>query len=163
RPHHHAVAVAAGGPGARLVDRRAFLTGSIVLLAAPRSGAEQPARIPRVGVAFSGAPLPTMLGTSPSNPSMKGLLKGFSDLGYTDGQNILLDRRSAEGKYERLASVIAELIRLKVDVIVAGGNPATAAAKQATTTIPVVAGGISFPVEAGLVTSLGRPGGNITG
>jgi len=104
-----------------------------------------------------------MLGPNPSSPSMRGLLQGLRDLGYVDGQNIILVRRSAEGSYERLPAIMAEFIRLKVDLILAGGNPATTAAKQATTTIPVVAGGLSYPVEAGLIASLARPGGNITG
>jgi hypothetical protein len=79
-------------------------------------------KVPHVGIAFSGAPVSAMLGSAPSNPAMKGLLQGFRNLGYVDGQNVILEPRSAEGKYERLSDIMAEFIRQKVDLIIAGGN-----------------------------------------
>jgi putative ABC transport system substrate-binding protein len=85
------------------------------------------------------------------------------DLGYIEGRNLVLEYRAAGGKIERLDDLLAELIRLKVDVIVTGGTPAALAAKRARTTIPVVIGAMGDPVESGVVASLGRPGGNITG
>ncbi len=147
-----------------MIKRRIFIVGSVAILAAPLVGqAQHPRKVHRLGIAFSGGPLSVMLGPNPSSPSMKGFLQGLRDLGYVDGQNLMLVRRAAEGKYERLPDIMSEFIRLKVDLIVAGGNPATAAAKAATTTIPIVAGGLSYPVEAGLIASLAWPGGNITG
>ena len=146
------------------MDRRAFITGVAASFAAPLvAEAQQPGKIPRVGIAFSGAPLSIMLGPTPSSPSMKGFLQGLRQLGYIDGENILLERRSAEGQYERLPAIMAEFIRLQVDLIVTGGNPATAAARQATATLPIVAGGVSYPIEAGFIASFARPGGNVTG
>src|SRR5262245_64807986 len=85
------------------------------------------------------------------------------DLGYVDGRNLVVEYRVAGGKVERLDELLAELIRLKVDVIVTGGTPAAVAAKRARTVIPVVIGAMGDPVEAGVVASLARPGGNITG
>jgi|SRR5215472_4270287 len=90
-------------------------------------------------------------------------LQGLRDLGYIEGKNIAVEYRFADGKQERLAGLAAELIGLKVDVIVTVGLPAAVAAKQATLMIPIVMALISDPVGAGLVVSLARPGGNVTG
>ncbi len=89
--------------------------------------------------------------------------QGLRELGYVDGKNIITEYRSAEGKFERLPALAAELVRLKVDVLVAEGAPAAHAAKNATSVIPVVIGNAADPVGTGLVASLARPGGNITG
>ena len=94
-----------------------------------------------------------------ATPSFKG-----RDLGYVEGRNVVVEYRDAEGRVERAAALAAELVLLKVDVIfVAGGTRVTLAAMQATKTIPVVFAGIGDPIESGLVTSLARPGGNVTG
>ena len=93
----------------------------------------------------------------------EGLTKGLRDLGYTEGDDIVIEYRHAEGRPERLPDLAAELVRMKVDVIVAETTPASLAAKKATTTIPIVMTIVGNPVEAGLIASLGRPGGNITG
>jgi putative tryptophan/tyrosine transport system substrate-binding protein len=93
----------------------------------------------------------------------EGLSKGLRDLGYTEGDDIVIEYRHAEGRPERLPDLAAELVRLKVDVIVAETTPASLAAKKATMTIPIVMTIVGNPVEAGLIASLGRPGGNITG
>jgi putative ABC transport system substrate-binding protein len=93
----------------------------------------------------------------------EGLTKGLRDLGYREGQDLVFEYRHADGHRERLPSLAAELVRLKVDIIVAETTPASLAAKQATTTIPIVMTIVGNPVEAGLVASLGHPGGNITG
>ena len=90
-------------------------------------------------------------------------IEGLRDLGYVEGQNITIERRSSEGKYERLSDLAAELVRLQVDVIVAPANENVVAAKQATRTIPIVMAGSGDPVGSGLVASLARPGGNVTG
>src|SRR2546427_11099593 len=93
----------------------------------------------------------------------KALLQGLRELGYVEGQNLVIEYRYAEGKAERLPDLAAELVSLKVDIIVAGGTPPPLAAKRATTTIPIVMTSAGDPVGSGLVASLAKPGGNVTG
>ena len=95
--------------------------------------------------------------------SHDALLKGLRELGYVEGKNIVIEYRSADGHLERFPELAAELVRLKVDVIVASGNPAIIALKKATQNIPVVMTVVADPVGAGFIASLARPGGNITG
>ena len=123
------------------------------LASLPGAEAEQGGRVYRIGV----------LGTSGSQPTWQAFLEGLRELGWAEGKNIVTERRFSEGKHERLPDLSAELVRLNVDVIVTSGTPATLAAKNATTTIPIVMAAVGDPVEAGLVGSLARPGGNITG
>jgi len=124
------------------------------VLAAPLAiEGQQAAKVPRIGILRSG---------SPPDPFVEALRQGLRELGYAEGRNITLEYRWAEGRDERLAGLAAELVRLKVDVIVAGGTGALAA-KRATTTIPIVMPAIADPVGLGLVASLARPGGNVTG
>ncbi len=94
---------------------------------------------------------------------LEAFRQGLRERGYVEGQNIVIEYRSADGKIERFARLATELVRLKVDLIVAGNTPMARAAQQATTTIPIVAGAMGDPVGDGLVASLSRPGGNITG
>jgi putative ABC transport system substrate-binding protein len=102
--------------------------------------------------------------TSSSSSPREALIKGLRELGYVHGQNIVIEWRYAEGNTERLPTLADELVRLRVDVLVAaGGTPPALAAKRATTTIPIVMTNVGDPVESGLVASLARPGGNITG
>ena len=137
------------------MDRRAFLAGLAASFVAPLAAAAQPpAKIPRIGVLRSG---------SPPDPFVEAFRLGLRELGYAEGRNISLEYRWAEGREERLPDLAAELVRLKVDVIVAGGPAAVAAAKHAATTIPIVMAVSTDPVGLGLVASLARPGGNITG
>jgi putative tryptophan/tyrosine transport system substrate-binding protein len=96
-------------------------------------------------------------------PFNEAFRRGLSELGWVEGQNIVIEYRFAEGSYNRLPDLAAELVRLKVDVIVAGGTAASAAAKNATGTIPIVMMSGGDPVESGLIASLARPGGNLTG
>ena len=100
-----------------------------------------------------------------SPPVPSGIRLALRELGYIEGQNITIEYRYAEGKRDRAPEIAAELVRLKVDIIVvAGGEPWVGAAKNATKTIPIVMTGVGIdPVEAGLVESLARPGGNVTG
>jgi len=94
---------------------------------------------------------------------LQAFQQGLRALGYVEGQNITIEFRWAEGQYDRLPGLAAELVRLKVSVVVAGGPPAIQAAKQATETIPIVMGSVGDPVATRFVASLARPGGNITG
>ena len=142
------------------MERRTFLEMiTSGLLAAPLTAeAQQAGKIHRVGF---------LSPTSPSdsgNPRRFGAFQeGLRELGYAEGQNIAIESRWAEGRYERLSGLAMELVRLKVDVIVTYSPPAIQAAKQATATIPIVMAGVIDPVATGLVTSLARPGGNVTG
>src|SRR5262245_26843917 len=104
-----------------------------------------------------------MLADATSLHLREAFLQGMRDLGYVEGRNLVVEYRDAEGKPERLPALVAELVALKVDVIVAGNTPQTLAAKQATRTIPVVFSFALDPVADRLVTSLARPGGNVTG
>src|SRR3990172_4170088 len=98
-----------------------------------------------------------------SRPYFEAFRQGLHDLGWVEGQNIAVDVRFADGKADQLPTLAAELVRLRVDVIVTSTTPATLAAKQATTTIPIVIGFVADPVGSRIVASLARPGGNITG
>ena len=92
-----------------------------------------------------------------------GLVRGMRELGYVEGKNLVIEWRYADGKYERLPGLATDLVKLKVDLIVAGTTPPTRAAQQATKSIPIVMTAVADPVGSGLVASLARPGGNITG
>jgi putative ABC transport system substrate-binding protein len=116
--------------------------------------AQQPTRIPRIGFVTGG---------STQGPQVEAFRQGLRDLGYVEGKTILVEYRDLEGKPDRSPSLVAELVQLKVDVIVASPITAIRAAKQATKTIPIVVLTSQDPVATGLVDSLARPGGNITG
>src|SRR5712692_9953774 len=94
---------------------------------------------------------------------MEAMREGLRDLGYVEGRNIVIESRWAEGKYDRLAGLAAELVRLHADVIVTHGTPGVLAAKRATTTIPIIMAASGDAVASGLVSSISRPGGNVTG
>ena len=139
-----------------------IVTLSVLLTVAvpvvPLSGeAQQVARLPRIGLLYPTSP------DDPRVPRLSGaFLQGLRELGYVDGQNITLEYRWAEGHYDRLPGLAAELVRLKVDMIVAAGPPSIQAAKEATATIPIVMSSVGT-VATGFVASLARPGANITG
>jgi ABC-type uncharacterized transport system substrate-binding protein len=139
------------------MDRRAFL-GALALLAAPLAAeAQQAAKVARIGY------LSPNLATGPH--LREAFRQGLRDLGYVEGRNLVIEYRDAEGKVERLPALAAELVALKVDVIVTEGanTRVPLAAKQATRTLPIVFASAADPVGSGLVTSLARPGGNVTG
>ncbi len=139
------------------MDRRTFVACAIALFAASLAAeAQQTGKVYRIG----------FLGTASASAQanrVEALRAGLRDLGYAEGKNIVIEFRWAEGRSDRLPDLAAELVRLKVDVLVTGGTPGILAAKQATTTIPIVMAGSGDAVATGLVASLARPGGNITG
>src|SRR5437867_4576770 len=117
--------------------------------------AQQAAKVPRIGY------LNANLAASPH--LTEAFRQGLRDLGYVEGRNAVIEYRDAKGKFERLPALAAELVALKVDVIVATGTLAALAAKHATSSIPIVFPTVGDPVTDGLVMSLARPGGNVTG
>jgi putative ABC transport system substrate-binding protein len=128
----------------------------LILTTVTRSDAQQPERIPRIG---------DLAGPSATffSARLESIRQGLRELGYVEGKNILFEYRYAEGKLDRLPDLAAELVRLKVDLIVTASDPAILAAKKASPTIPIVFGAAADPVGSGFVSSLARPGGNITG
>ena len=142
-------------------SRRQFLQCSLALVGISLlSGCEKapsPSKVPRIGfLAVGSREGRTFL--------IEGLLQGLREQGYVEGQNIVIEYRFSEDRNDRLPELAAELITLKVELIVASGTPASFAAKQATSTIPIVLAGLAAnPVETGLIASLARPGGNVTG
>jgi putative ABC transport system substrate-binding protein len=141
------------------VRRRALLASTLGLLAAPIAAvAQSPARVHRIGLLGGSAP------ASPEASHLWGaFLQGLRDLGYVDGQNAIIEGRWYGDRTDLVPVLASELVRLPVDVIVAGTAPAPEAAKRATSTIPIVMLSHPDPVGSGLVASLARPGGNVTG
>jgi putative ABC transport system substrate-binding protein len=139
------------------MDRRAFISGmTLGLLAAPLVSAAQEARVARIGMVSTGSPRAT--------PAILGFEQRLRELGHFEGQDILIEFRNAEGHVDRLPGLVAELVRLRVDVIVTATAAATRAAKEATSKIPIVIAAIDFdPIALGYVSSLARPGANVTG
>src|SRR5436309_2260410 len=140
-------------------DVRLLISGLCALLLALSysASAQQPKKVSRIGF---------LAATDPARESARseGIRLALRERGYIEGQNIAIEYRYAEGKFDRLPELATELVRLKVDIIQVSGNRPILAAKNATKTIPIVmVGGGADPVEAGLVESLARPGGNVTG
>lgn len=137
-------------------DRRRFVTGLGLLLASPGVAYAQAAgKVPRVGYLF--------YGSSGRSREIDAFRQGLRELGYTEGQSIAVEYRFASGQVARYPRLAAELVHMKVDVIVAPGTPQALAAKQATSSIPIVFVLVADAVGAGLMTNFARPGGNITG
>jgi ABC-type uncharacterized transport system substrate-binding protein len=141
-----------------VIDRRTFIGTLAGGLLAGTAAAQPPEKVPRVGYLNPGS-----LSDPTSQRRLEAFRQGLRDLGYVEGQNIAIESRWAEGKYDRYPALAADLVRLKVDVIVAQGGAATQAVQQATRTIPIVMSIVLDPVGSGLVPSLARPGGNVTG
>jgi putative ABC transport system substrate-binding protein len=118
--------------------------------------AQQPKKIPRIGYLGGASP-------SANAARIEAFRQGLRELGYVEGKNIVIEWRHAEAKFDRLPALAAELVRLKVDIIITGGPASTRSAKEATSTIPIVMAFDNDPVGSGVVASLARPGGNITG
>ena len=142
-----------------MLERRqvlfALAAGALAPLAAR---GQQPSKVWRIGFL-----LQRHLNRVDSDPVYGSFTRGLRELGYVEGKNLVIEWRSAEGNSERLMELAAELVRLKVDVLVTPGTPASRAAQKATATIPIVMIGVGDPVGSGLVKSLARPGGNTTG
>ncbi|MBI2532962.1 MAG: ABC transporter substrate-binding protein [Deltaproteobacteria bacterium] len=137
------------------ITRRAFCS---MLLALPfPAQAQQPKKVPLIGYLLTTS-VPTIVG-----PQMEIFRQALRDLGYIEGNNILIEYRYIEGRQDRVPSLIAELVQLKVDVLIVGTLTSIRAAKQATSTIPIIMVTSGDPVATGIVDSLARPGGNITG
>ena len=141
-----------------------------ILLAAAAGGAAgrfaahaQPAKTYRVGFVFPNAPVADMLGPEPRSRYAKAFVHALRALGYVEGQNLVLERRSAEGKSEQFDAIVSELVASRMDIIIGAGNPMAEAVKRAASTVPVVMAGLIDPLRAGIVTSLAKPGGGITG
>jgi putative ABC transport system substrate-binding protein len=136
-----------------LNSRRALLIGLAVVVAPLRAGAQARTAVPRVGVL--------------AQDMQPGLLETFRDelrrLGYVEGKSVTIDVRNADGQSDRLPALVADLLRLKADLIVAVNTPAAKAAQSATTTVPIVIMRVADPVKAGLIRSLAHPGANVTG
>ena len=136
--------------------KSAILASAMLFALCLPAGAQQPKKVPRIGYLAGSA--------ATESTRTEAIRMALRERGYIEGQNIAIEYRYAEGKRDRLPELAAELVRLKVDIIVVGGDPTIQAAKNATKTIPIVMSGRgSDPVEAGLVESLARPGGNVTG
>ncbi len=132
------------------------LLTTVLLISASLAGAQQAMKVPRIGFLF--------VSSLPANSARIGAFRqGLHDLGYVEGKNILIEWRSAERRPDRVPALAAELVRLKVDLIVTAGPAATGPAKKVTVTIPIVMAQDTDPVGNGFVASLARPGGNITG
>jgi putative ABC transport system substrate-binding protein len=133
-----------------------FALWAMLLVLCHPAVAQQPKKVPRIGVLWLYSP-------TIASPFAEAFRQGLRGLGYVEGQNIALEERWAEGRFDRLPSLAAELVRLKVDILVTASTPAAQAGQQATQSIPIVLTNVSDPVESGLVSSLARPGGNVTG
>ena len=137
----------------------AFVVAAVTFASVHPAEAQQTKKVPRIGF-LSGRATPTP--TNP-DPSADAFQQGLRDLGYIEGKNIVVEYRYVEGKSEHYPTFVAELVQLKVDVLVFGPLPVIRAAKEATKAIPIVMVTAVDPVAAGLVDSLAHPGGNITG
>jgi putative ABC transport system substrate-binding protein len=138
------------------MDRRRFVALVGSALAAPLASAQVPTKVPRIGYLFSFARLQ-------GEHLWEACRQGLWELGYVEGRNVVLEPRWADGHHDRMPALVAELVRLKADVIVAAATPANLAARAGAGSIPVVMVAVAEPVRVGLVDSLARPGGRMTG
>lgn len=143
-------------PGSRVLRRAATALGLLALGAATLAQAQPPARVPRVGYLFSFAP-------GQGQHLWDACRQGLRELGHVEGRTVVLEPRWADGRHDRLPGLVAELVGLKVDVIVAAATPAAQAAKAGAGATPIVVVAVSDPARIGLVASFARPGGTVTG
>lgn len=140
----------------------AWLAAALVACA-PQVCVGQAANLPRVGFVLSSAQLHTMMGEEPAEPVMRGFVHGLRALGYAEGKNIRIERRSAEGRLERQEALIRKLAESRVAAIVVTGNQMALIARKVTQNIPIVVAGMGAPAESGIVRNLARPEANVTG
>jgi putative ABC transport system substrate-binding protein len=148
------------------LQRRELITllgGGIAAAWPLRAVAQRTGRVYRVGLVFTTSAVSEMAGPDPIHPLARSFVQSLATLGYVQGENLLLEHRSAQGKFERFPEIMRELVSMPVDVIVTVANPMTQAAKEVTGTVPIVMAYSVSPVEHGMVQSLNRPGGNVTG
>jgi ABC-type uncharacterized transport system substrate-binding protein len=138
-----------------VTDRRAFVAGIAAVLAVAPLAESQPLKVPRIGVLSGGFPN--------QDGCLDAWRRGFQELGYVEGRTHILETRWSEGRSEAYPRLASDLVRLKVDLIVSTAGPAASAVKVATTSIPIVLASSFYPVELGIIASLARPGGNVTG
>jgi len=138
----------------RMVVNLSLVAALSILFLPLHAHAQSTSKVHRLGV---------LSGTFAGSPAVEAFRQGLRDLGYVEGRNIVVEYRFADGQADRLPALAAELVQLKLDVIAAGPTPPAVAARNATKTIPIVMLGAATPVEVGLVASLARPGGNVTG
>src|SRR5262245_23606483 len=139
------------------IGRRAFIRAVAAILGAPLvAGAQRPSKIPRVGIVAATSP-------AAGRPSVDAFRQELRERGYIEGQSIIVDEHWAEGKPERFSELVAEVLGSNADVIVVASLLGPRAAKNATTTTPIVFVSVTDPIASGVVTSLARPGGNLTG
>ena len=140
-----------------MMERRIFIASALAFLAAPLvADAQQMGKVARIGVL-----LPQSASLSASN--IAALREGLRQLGYIEGQSIIIEYRFADGDFDRLAGLVAELIKAQAQILIVGGTTPARVAKDSTSTIPIVFAGVSDPVEVGLAASFAHPGGNATG
>ena len=145
------------------IRRREFIAHAFGAAAALPWGVRAQGHVHRVGLILTTSPLSEMIGPQPSHPGVRAFVTGLREHGYVEGRNLVLERRSAEGKFERFGDIAKELVQEKVAIIVIVGNALAREVKRATTATPIVMTTSDDPVGAGLIASLSRPGGNITG
>jgi putative ABC transport system substrate-binding protein len=145
------------------MNRRTFIAGSVAVAAVPRTAqAQQAAAVRRVAYVLTTSPLSEMAGAEPAHPPTRELLSALRALGWVEGQNLIFERRSAEGRFERFGDIVRELVALRCDVIVTIGARMTQEALRVTSTVPIVMNDIDA-LASGIVENLARPGRNITG
>ncbi len=148
-----------GGTRRRLLG---FLGAALAAAALPVR-AQSPQKVARVAFVATTSPLSEITGPVPLNPAPRGLVHGLRELGWVEGRNLVLERRSAEGNWERLPEIVAELVQRNTEVIVVPGGAAARIMKDGHFTVPIVVAGIDDLVRSGLAQSLAHPGGNVTG
>lgn len=145
------------------MNRRDALLCLLALPAARRAYGQSAEKMYRVGIVYSLTPVADVTGPEPVHPPTRSFLQGLRALGYAEGKNLIFDPVSANGRRERIPELVAELLRRKPDVLVVTGSEIAVAAKQASSTVPIVMASVSQPVKNGLLASFAHPGGNVTG
>ena len=147
-----------------MIQRRAFVAGMAAVVVAPHiASAQRAGKVRRVGILAEGSAVSDIAGGTPKASTIRALLGRLHELGHRYGENLATDVWSAEGRIDRFPALAAAIVQAQVDVVVVTSNRATMAVKQATSDIPIVMAGATDPVAFALVTTLSRPGGNVTG